>query len=179
MLNFQFSIPIRREQSVPFPRMRIENWELSIGQIFLSDFRISIVGTLGCVRYVHAKGLIVLIHPSHGRRPWLKSSAAPRLGAHRKEGQRWSGAQWSWMLPLRRAPPSVGPPEIEMLNMSLSPGSPLSITLTVNVHGAPLLTHVPPNVAVAALTVNALNVTLCTLAPVAWLTYCRSPWIGA
>jgi hypothetical protein len=68
---------------------------------------------------------------------------------------------------------------MEMLNVSVVPGSPLSVTATVKVHGAPLLMHVPPNVAVVSLTENELNVTLCTLAPVAWLMHYRVPWIGA
>jgi hypothetical protein len=36
-----------------------------------------------------------------------------------------------------------------MLNVSVIPGSPLSVTSTVKVHGTPLLTHLPPNLAVA------------------------------
>src|SRR2546427_452215 len=52
------------------------------------------------------------------------------------------------MLPLRRLPPAVGPPETEIVKVSVAPGSPLSITLTVNVHGAPSLVHAPPKVAV-------------------------------
>jgi len=40
------------------------------------------------------------------------------------------------MLPLRSVAPSVGPPETEMVNVSVVLGSPLSVTLTVKVHGA-------------------------------------------
>ena len=42
-----------------------------------------------------------------------------------------------------------------------------------------MLTHVPANVAVVSETENEVMVTLCSFAPVAWFTYCRSPWIGA
>jgi hypothetical protein len=40
------------------------------------------------------------------------------------------------MLPLRSTPSSVGPLSTEMVNVSVVPGSPLSVTLTVKVHGA-------------------------------------------
>src|SRR5258708_34169714 len=82
------------------------------------------------------------------------------------------------MLPLRRVPPSGGPPLMEIVNESLVPGSPLSCAITEKVHGAPLFVHAPLNVAVLPLIVNVVNVTLCTFAPLAWLTYCRSPPIG-
>src|SRR5262249_3450825 len=75
--------------------------------------------------------------------------------------------------------PSAGAPETELLNVSLLPGSPSALTLTLNVQGVPLLTHVPANVAVLPETENELNDTLCIFAPVVRLTYCRSPWIGA
>src|SRR5438093_4278265 len=76
-------------------------------------------------------------------------------------GRSTSRVQWIWILPLRSVPPSVDPPETEMLNASVTPGSPLSVTPTVKVHGTPLLRHVPPNVAVVSATKNELNVTLC------------------
>src|SRR5216683_8036710 len=81
------------------------------------------------------------------------------------------------MLPLRSVPPSVGPPETEMVNVSLVPGSPLSVTLTVKVHGTPLLVHVPPNVAIVPLITRVSNATLLTFAPVAWFWHWRSPLI--
>jgi hypothetical protein len=58
------------------------------------------------------------------------------------------------MFPLRSVPPSVVPLEMEIMNLSAVPGSPLSVTTTVKVHGAPLLVQVPPNVAVVSLTEN-------------------------
>src|SRR5438552_4056255 len=82
------------------------------------------------------------------------------------------------MLPLRSVPPSGDPPETEMVNVSLVPGSPLSVTLTVKVQGDPLLVHVPPNVAVLPAITSEVNVTLCTFAPLAWLMYCKSPLTG-
>ena len=51
------------------------------------------------------------------------------------------------MLPLRSVPPSCEPAEIEMVNVSMSPGSPLSVTSTLKVHGTPLLVQVPLKVA--------------------------------
>jgi hypothetical protein len=82
------------------------------------------------------------------------------------------------MLPLRSVPPSGRLAETEMVNVSVVPGSPLSVTETVKVHGAPLLVQAPPNAAMLPATTSVVNVTLCTLAPLAWFTYCRSPLIG-
>src|SRR6267142_792409 len=82
------------------------------------------------------------------------------------------------MFPLRSLPPSGGPPETEIVKVSFLPGSPLSVTFTVNVHGAPLLVHVPLKVAVLAAITSEVNVTLCTFELVAWLWYCRFPPIG-
>src|SRR2546428_203416 len=65
-----------------------------------------------------------------------------------------------------------------MLKESLVPGSPLSVTCTSKVHGSPLLVQVPPKVAVLPVITKESNITLCTLAPLAWFTYCRSPPIG-
>ena len=61
------------------------------------------------------------------------------------------------------------------MNVSLVPGSPLSLTLTRKVHGAPLTVQVPSNVAVVAAIVSDVIVTLCTRAPLAWLKYCSRP----
>src|SRR5438046_2750167 len=52
------------------------------------------------------------------------------------------------ILPLRSLSPSAGPPSTVMVKWSLVPGSPLSIALTVNVQGTPLLVQVPPKVVV-------------------------------
>src|SRR2546426_2886630 len=82
------------------------------------------------------------------------------------------------------SPPRSGPPSggcsalIEMVNESPVPDASSSFTFTVNVQGAPLLVQVPPKVAISPVIVNKSNVTLCTFAPLAWLTYCRSPLIG-
>src|SRR5438552_3180376 len=65
-----------------------------------------------------------------------------------------------------------------MLKESLVPGSPLSVTCTSKVHGTPLLVQVPPKVAVLPVITKESNITLCTLAHLAWFTYCRSPPIG-
>src|SRR5439155_21287496 len=70
-----------------------------------------------------------------------------------------------------------GPPEIEIWNVSLTPGSPSSVTSTVKVRGRPSLIHVPPKVAVAPAIESQSNLAPCTQAPLTWLTYCRSPWI--
>ena len=72
-----------------------------------------------------------------------------------------------WMFPLRSVPPSGATPETEIVNASAVPGSPLSVTSTVNVHGAPLLTHVPLNVAVVSEIANEVMATLWILAFVA------------
>src|SRR6266511_1274457 len=61
------------------------------------------------------------------------------------------------MLPLRSVPPCGAPPEMEIVNESVVPGSPLSVTFTVKVHTTPLLVQVPPNVAVLPDIVNAVN----------------------
>ena len=70
------------------------------------------------------------------------------------------------------------PPESEIVKLSVVPGSPLSWTVTVKVQGAPLLVQVPLNVAVLPATTSEAMVTLCTVAPVAWFTYCNSPRIS-
>jgi len=49
------------------------------------------------------------------------------------------------------------------VNVSVEPGSPLSVTATVKVHGIPFLTHVSPNVPVVSTIENVVNVALCTL----------------
>src|SRR5947207_3412635 len=84
---------------------------------------------------------------------------------------------WIWMLPLRSflPAPSVGPALTVMLKESLVPGSPLSVTLTVKVHGARLLVQVPQKVAVLPVMANMSNRLPCTFSPFAWLTYWRSP----
>src|SRR6266550_621206 len=85
---------------------------------------------------------------------------------------------WICILPLRRVPPSGGPASTVMVNVSLVPGSPLSVTLTVKVHGASFLTQVPPNMAVLPSITSVVRVTLWTFAPRALLTYWRSPPTG-
>jgi len=65
-----------------------------------------------------------------------------------------------------------------MVKVSVVPGSPLSVTLTAKVHDTPLFVQVPTNVAVLPTIANDVMSTLCTVAPVAWLTYCTSPLIG-
>jgi len=71
------------------------------------------------------------------------------------------------MLPLRSMPPSVGPPETEIVNVSVVPGSPLSITFTVKVQDAPLTVHVPLKVAVVPAITSDEYVWLTTRAPLA------------
>ena len=71
------------------------------------------------------------------------------------------------MFPLRSVPPWGGPPEMEITKESLVPGSPLSVTLTVKVHGTLLLVQVPLKAAVLPEIVNEVNVALCTLSPLA------------
>src|SRR5207249_9244068 len=85
---------------------------------------------------------------------------------------------WISILPLRRVPPSGGPASTVMVNVSLVPGSPLSVTLTVKVHGASFLMQVPPNMAVLPSITSVVRVTLWTFAPRALLTYWRSPPTG-
>src|SRR5437016_539293 len=67
---------------------------------------------------------------------------------------------------------------MEMTNESGPGGWSLSCTVTLKVHGTPLLVHAPLNVAVLPLIVKVLKVRLWTFAPLAWFTYCRSPPIG-
>src|SRR5437763_17085056 len=64
------------------------------------------------------------------------------------------------MFPLRSVPPSGGPPETEIVKVSLLPGSPLSVTFTVKVHGAPLLVHLSYK-GVEAASTNRLERTSC------------------
>src|SRR5438445_3928275 len=67
----------------------------------------------------------------------------------------WPGGYWVIrMFPLLSVPPSVGPPSTEMVNVSVVPGSPLSVTLTVKVHAVPLTVQVPPNVAMLPATTS-------------------------
>src|SRR5439155_12705553 len=74
---------------------------------------------------------------------------------------------WITMLPARSVPPSIGPVETEMVKASAAPGSPLSVTFTSKVHGAPLRVQVPKNRAVLPTIANDVNATLCSLAAVA------------
>ena len=59
------------------------------------------------------------------------------------------------------------PPEIEMVNWSVLPGSPLSVTSTANVQSAPFLVQVPLNVAVLPAITRVVKVKLWTFAPLA------------
>jgi len=96
---------------------------------------------------------------------------------HRRPGSPYWDL-WICILPLRRVPPSGGPASTVMVNVSLVPGSPLSVTLTVKVHGASFLMQVPPNMAVLPSITSVVRVTLWTFAPRALLTYWRSPPTG-
>jgi hypothetical protein len=52
------------------------------------------------------------------------------------------------------------------MNASALPGSPLSVTWTVKLHGTPFSTHVPAKLAVVSPIDNELKVTLLSLSPV-------------
>src|SRR6266849_9377788 len=66
---------------------------------------------------------------------------------------------------------------MEMVNMSPLPIGPLSVTFETKVQGTPLLVQVPARVAVLPMITREVTATLCTLVPLAALTYCKPPLI--
>src|SRR5439155_21021950 len=81
-----------------------------------------------------------------GRRPWSRSR---RAGCSRSGSRVLSATGGSECSRSKASHLRFGPPEIEIWKVSLTPGSPSSVTSTVKVRGRPSLIHVPPKVAVA------------------------------
>src|SRR5438132_6800318 len=80
--------------------------------------------------------------------------------------------------PPRKLGPSISgaAPVTVMEKVSLVPGSPPSVTSTVNVTGPALLFPVPVMVVPQPLVVTEEIEVLCTLSPMLWFSYDRWPW---